>query len=96
MTFLLTEIITNNAAAALSFPIAYVTATNLGVDVTPFIFAVAYRASASFMTPYGYQTNLMVSSVGGYNFNTFLKSGLLVSIVYSFIVITLIPLVFPF
>ncbi|MBU0632517.1 SLC13 family permease [bacterium] len=96
LTFLLTEIITNNAAAALSFPIAYVTATNLGVDVTPFIFAVAYGASASFMTPYGYQTNLMVSSIGGYTFKTFLKSGALVSFVYSFIVIALIPIVFPF
>jgi di/tricarboxylate transporter len=96
LTFLLTEIITNNAAAALSFPIAYVTATNLGVDVTPFIFAVAYGASASFMTPYGYQTNLMVSSVGGYSFKTFLKSGIIVSIVYSLIVITIIPLAFPF
>lgn len=95
-TFLLTEIITNNAAAALSFPIAYVTATNLGVDVTPFIFAVAYGASASFMTPYGYQTNLMVSSIGGYSFKTFLKSGILVSIVYSLIAIILIPIVFPF
>jgi di/tricarboxylate transporter len=96
LTFLLTEIITNNAAAALSFPIAYVTATNLGVDVTPFIFAVAYGASASFMTPYGYQTNLMVSSVGGYSFKTFIKSGIIVSIVYSLVVITVIPLVFPF
>ena len=96
LTFILTEIITNNAAAALTFPIAYVSATNLGVDITPFIFAVAYGASASFMTPYGYQTNLMVSSVGGYSFKTFLKSGFLVSLVYSFIVITLIPLVFPF
>ncbi|RXJ68976.1 SLC13 family permease [Halarcobacter ebronensis] len=96
LTFLLTEIITNNAAAALSFPIAYVTATNLGVDVTPFIFAVAYGASASFMTPYGYQTNLMVTSVGGYSFKTFIKSGFIVSIVYSAIVIIVIPIVFPF
>jgi len=96
LTFLLTEIITNNAAAALSFPIAYVTATNLGVDITPFIFAVAYGASASFMTPYGYQTNLMVSSIGGYSFKIFLKSGILVSIVYSLIAIILIPIVFPF
>ncbi|WP_321470601.1 SLC13 family permease [Halarcobacter sp.] len=96
LTFILTEIITNNAAAALSFPIAYVTATNLGVDVTPFIFAVAYGASASFMTPYGYQTNLMVAAVGGYNFKTFLKSGFLISIVYSILVIGLIPIIFPF
>ncbi|XOB61334.1 SLC13 family permease [Campylobacterota bacterium DY0563] len=96
LTFILTEIITNNAAAALSFPIAYVTATNLGVDVTPFIFAVAYGASASFMTPYGYQTNLMVSAVGDYNFKTFIKSGFFVSIFYSLLVVGLIPIFFPF
>jgi len=48
------------------------------------------------MTPYGYQTNLMVSSIGGYSFKIFLKSGILVSIVYSLIAIILIPIVFPF
>lgn len=96
LTFILTELITNNAAAALSFPIAYMTATGLGVDIMPFIFAVAYGASASFMTPYGYQTNLMVASIGGYNFKTFLKSGFIVSIVYSLLVIILVPIFFPF
>jgi len=96
LTFVLTEVITNSAAVALSFPIAYATATALGVDILPFIMAVAYGASASFMTPYGYQTNLMVASVGGYSFKTFLKSGFLVSIFYSLMIITLIPLIFPF
>ncbi|WP_417326787.1 SLC13 family permease [Halarcobacter sp.] len=96
LTFLLTEIITNNAAAALSFPIAYSTAVSLDVNILPFIFAVVYGASASFMTPYGYQTNLMVSSIGGYNLKTFFKVGFFISIIYSIIVITLIPIFFPF
>ncbi len=96
LTFLLTEIITNNAAAALSFPIAYSTAIAFDSSILPFVMAVAYGASASFLMPFGYQTNLMVYSVGGYDMKTFLKSGIIVSIVYSILVITLIPLIFPF
>jgi di/tricarboxylate transporter len=96
LTFLLTEIITNNAAAALSFPIAYSTAIAFDSSLMPFVMAVAYGASASFLMPFGYQTNLMVYSVGGYDMKTFLKSGIIVSIVYSILVITLIPLIFPF
>lgn len=96
LTFLLTEIITNNAAAALSFPIAYSTAIAFDSSILPFVMAVAYGASASFLMPFGYQTNLMVYSVGGYDMKTFLKSGIIVSIVYSVLVILLIPLIFPF
>jgi len=95
-TALLTEIITNNAAAALAFPIAYSTALSLDVSYLPFVMAVAYGASASFLTPYGYQTNLMVASVGGYNFKTFLKSGAVISIVHGLVVILLIPIFFKF
>jgi di/tricarboxylate transporter len=96
MTFLLTEIITNNAAAALSFPIAYATATSLGVDPMPFVMAVAYGASASFLSPYGYQTNLMVYGPGGYKFTDYLRIGLPVSMLYSAIVLLLVPVFFPF
>ena len=96
MTFLLTEIITNNAAAALAFPIAYSTALSFDSSVLPFVMAVAYGASASFLMPYGYQTNLMVYSAGGYDMKTFFKSGSIVSVVYSILVIGLIPLFFPF
>ncbi|WP_428025008.1 SLC13 family permease [Arcobacter sp.] len=95
-TFLLTEIITNNAAAALSFPIAYSTAITFDSSILPFVMAVAYGASASFIFPYGYQTNLMVYSVGKYNIKTFFKSGIVVSIVYSALVLVLIPIFFPF
>ena len=96
MTFLLTEIITNNAAAALAFPIAYSTGLSFDSSVLPFVMAVAYGASASFLMPYGYQTNLMVYSAGGYDMKTFFKSGSVVSVVYSILVIGLIPLFFPF
>lgn len=95
-TALLTEIITNNAAAALAFPIAYSTAVSLDVSYMPFVMAVAYGASASFLTPYGYQTNLMVSTAGGYSFKNFLQSGILVSLMHGTIVVCLIPLFFPF
>ena len=96
LTFVLTQVITNNAAAALAFPIAYSAAVELGVNIIPFIMAVAYGASSSFLTPYGYQTNLMVSSVGGYSFNMFLKTGAIVTMLYSFLVSILIPIFFKF
>jgi len=96
LTLVLTELITNNAAAALSFPIAYATALSLGVNPLPFIFAVAYGASASFILPYGYQTNLMVSSVGNYSAKDFVKIGSIVTIVYSAVVIIAIPIIFGF
>ncbi len=96
MAFLLTEIITNNAAAALSFPVAYATSTSLGTDPMPFIMAIAYGASASFLSPYGYQTNLMVYGPGGYTFRDYVKIGLPVSILYSALVLTLVPVFFPF
>ncbi len=96
ISVLLTELITNNAAAALAFPVAYATATELNVDPTPFILAVAYGASASFMTPYGYQTNLMVYGPGRYRFSDYLRLGAPLSLLYGVIVLTLIPLFFPF
>ncbi len=96
LTLILTEIITNNAAAALMFPIAYTTAQSHGIDVMPFIMAVAYGASASFITPYSYQTNLMVYSAGRYQFSDYVKYGIPMSIIYSIIVITMLPIVFPF
>lgn len=96
MTLLLTELITNNAAAALSFPIAYSSALSLGLSPYPFIFIVAYAASASFMTPFGYQTNLMVSSAGNYKFMDFVKIGWIASIAYSLVVLIVTPMVFKF
>ncbi len=75
VTSLMTELITNNGAAALMFPIAFKAATEAGHDPIPFVVAVAIAASASFATPIGYQTNLMVSGPGNYRFTDFLKVG---------------------
>jgi di/tricarboxylate transporter len=96
MTVLFTELITNNAAAALSFPVAYALAVGFDVSPLPFIMAVAFGASASFISPFGYQTNLMVYSAGNYRLKDYIAMGLPLSIIYSITVLTLIPLVFPF
>ena len=96
MTLLLTELVTNNAAAALAFPIAYAIALNYGVEPRPFIMAVVFGASASFISPYGYQTNLMVFNAGNYRFSDFVRLGLPLSVLYSVIVIFMVPIIFPF
>ncbi len=96
MTVLFTELITNNAAAALSFPVAYALAVGFDVSSLPFIMAVAFGASASFISPFGYQTNLMVYSAGNYRLKDYIAMGLPLSIIYSITVLILIPLVFPF
>lgn len=96
LTLLLTELITNSAAAALIFPIAYNIALGLGVDPIPFVMAVAFAASGSFISPYGYQTNIMVYNAGNYQLTDFVKFGLPISIIYSTTVLLMIPLVFPF
>ncbi|WP_431685871.1 SLC13 family permease [Hahella sp. NBU794] len=95
-TWLLTELITNNAAAALAFPIALAAAQSMNVDPKPFFMVVAYAASASFLSPYGYQTNLMVYSAGNYRFLDYIKAGAPVALVYGVMVVLLTPLFFPF
>ena len=96
ITLIVTELITNNAAAALAFPIAYAVATSFGVDPRPFIMAVVFGASASFISPFGYQTNLMVYNAGHYKLSDFVRLGLPLSLLYSLIVLTAIPHFFPF
>ncbi|KGJ97157.1 SLC13 family permease [Thalassotalea sp. ND16A] len=96
ITLILTEVITNNAAAALVFPIAYNIAIGLEANPLPFIMAVAFGASGSFISPYGYQTNVMVFNAGNYRLKDFVKVGVPVSITYSAVVLYMIPLVFPF
>lgn len=96
VTLVLTELITNNAAAALAFPIGYSMAVGYGVDPMPFIMAVLFGASASFISPYGYQTNLLVYSVGNYKMSDYMRIGIPISLVYSILVLTLIPVFFPF
>jgi di/tricarboxylate transporter len=96
VTLLATELITNSAAAALVFPVAYSIAIGLGVSPLTFVMAVAFGASGSFISPYGYQTNVMVFNAGNYKLNDFIKFGLPVSIVYSIVVLLMIPIIFPF
>lgn len=95
LTLVLTELVTNNAAAALAFPIALATARAFGVDPTAFVMVVAYGASACFLLPFGYQTHLMVMSPGRYRTTDFLKTGLPVSATYSVVVLVLTPWFFP-
>ncbi|GAB4416278.1 MAG: SLC13 family permease [Bacteroidia bacterium] len=95
-TVIITELVTNNAAAALVFPIALATARQLGVDPMPFIMALAYGASASFLTPVGYQTNTMVFSVGNYRFTDYTRTGIFLSVLYGVVVVWLTPYFFPF
>jgi di/tricarboxylate transporter len=96
ITVVLTEILTNNAAAALAFPIALSTAKAFGVDPLPFVMLVAYGASAGFLIPFGYQTHLMVYSPGRYRVRDFLRAGLPVSLTYAAVTLTLVPVFFPF
>lgn len=76
VTFVLTELLTNAAAAALVFPTALEVSVSMGADPIPFALVVAVAASAGFATPFGYQTNLMVMSVGGYRFMDYVRAGL--------------------
>lgn len=95
LTLVLTELVTNNAAAALAFPVALATARGFGVDPTPFVMVVAYGASACFLVPFGYQTHLMVMSPGRYRMTDFVRVGLPVSLTYSVLVLILTPVFFP-
>ncbi|WP_353516935.1 SLC13 family permease [Thalassotalea sp. SU-HH00458] len=95
-TLVITELITNSAAAALVFPIAYNIALGLGVSPLPFVMAVAFAASGSFISPFGYQTNVMVYNAGNYTLKDFVSFGLPVSLAYSTVVLMLLPYVFPF
>ena len=95
-TMAMTEILTNNSAAVLMFPIALATATQAGVDPLPFMVAMTIAASCGFATPFGYQTNLMVYGPGGYRFSDFLRFGVPLNLIVAAITIALVPLVFPF
>ena len=96
LTLAMTELVTNNAAAALMFPLGYSVALTAGLDPMVFVMAVALGGSASFLTPYGYTTNLMVQNLGGYTRADYVRFGWLVSLAYSTVVLILLPRIFPF
>lgn len=95
-TMLLTELITNNAAAVLVFPIAVSAAQMLKVDPTPFIMSIMVASSAGFATPTGYQCNLMVMGPGGYRFSDYLRIGIPLDLLYMAVTVGLAPLIWPF
>ena len=96
LTTIFTEIITNNAAAALVFPIALSAAQQLGIDPKPFFVTIAIAASASFSTPIGYQTNLIVQAIGNYKFSDYLKIGLPLNFLAFILSLLLIPYFWSF
>lgn len=96
LTMIMTEMITNNAAAIIMFPIAFATANQLGLNFMPFAIAITMAASASFSTPIGYQTNLMVYGPGGYKFNDYFKIGIPLNLMMWIISVIIIPQVWSF
>jgi len=78
---LLTNVVSNNAAAVIGTPISIAIAQQLGVDPEPFILAVLFGANMSFATPFGYQTNLLILSAGGYKFSDFMRVGIPMTII---------------
>ncbi|MBQ8277044.1 MAG: SLC13 family permease [Bacteroidaceae bacterium] len=96
ITNLFTELMTNNAAAALSFPISLAIAQHLGVSPTPFFVVICIAASASFSTPIGYQTNLIVQGIGNYRFSDFVRVGLPLNIIALLLSVLLVPSIWPF
>lgn len=95
VTMLTTELMSNNAAAVLSFPIAWQTAEQMGVHPMPFVIAITVAASCGFATPIGYQTNLMIYGPGGYKFTDYLRYGGPLNLIVMAVTIFLAPLIWP-
>lgn len=95
LTLVFTEILTNNAAAVLVFPIAMEVADTVGANFMPFAITVMMAASASFIIPIGYQTNLMVMGPGGYRTSDFIRLGIPMSLVTALVTLTVVPAVWP-
>jgi di/tricarboxylate transporter len=96
ITIVLTEVSSNAATAILMTPIALAISAQMGLDPRPFIFAICFAASASFITPIGYQTNLMVYGPGGYKFSDFMKVGVPLALTLWICATLLIPIFWPF
>ena len=96
ITMVLTELSSNAATAIIMTPVVLAVTSQLGVDSRPFIFAVCFAASASFVTPVGYQTNLMVYGPGGYKFSDYIKVGLPLALIMFVLALIFIPILWPF
>ena len=96
MALALGELMSNSAAAGLLTPIGFSTAQLMGADPTPFLIAITFAASTSFMTPVGYQTNMMVYNAGGYKFSDFIKVGLPLNTIFWLLGVIFIPMFWPF
>jgi di/tricarboxylate transporter len=96
VTMLFTELMSNNAAAVLVFPIAWQTAADMGLNPMPFVMAVTVAASCGFATPMGYQTNLMIYGPGGYKFSDYVRFGGLLNLIVMAVTVTLAPLIWRF
>lgn len=95
-TMVLTEVMSNSAAAVLLTPVALSSAVALGVDPKPFVIAVMFAASTSFATPVGYQTNTMVYNAGGYRFTDFMRIGIPLNLLFWLLAVIFVPRYFPF
>ena len=96
ITMVLTEVSSNAATAIIMTPIVMVVTSQLGMNARPFIFAVCFAASASFITPVGYQTNLMVYGPGGYKFSDYIKVGLPLALTLFVMAVIFIPIFWSF
>jgi len=96
LAMLFTELMSNNAAAVLVFPIAWQAAADLDVNYMPFVMAITVAASCGFATPMGYQTNLMIYGAGGYRFSDYLRFGGPLNLIVMVVTLALAPLIWPF
>ena len=94
-TIVLTELVTNNAAALLMLPVAVSAAAATGVDPRGAAIAVAISASASFLSPIGYQTNMMVYGPGGYRFSDYARLGWVLTLTVVVMSVLLVPVIWP-
>jgi di/tricarboxylate transporter len=96
VAMLFTELMSNNAAAVLVFPIAWQTAADMGINPMPFVMAITVAASCGFATPMGYQTNLMIYGPGGYKFSDYMRFGGPLNLLVMSLTVALAPVIWPF